>query len=189
MAETKDMLENEYGIKQQVISTRNPQANSMVERAHQTLHQLIRSHDIANNPNIDLDDPFTGILSACAFAMRTTVHATNRATPSQLVFGRDAIQNTLFKADWQYIADRKRHRIIQNNKKENNTRRPHVYQVGDKVIINENPNRKHGNSMHKSPQVVETVYDNGTVKLKRDTPSGGAVYQTWNIRNLTPYKD
>ena len=58
MAETKDMLENEYGIKQQVISTRNPQANSMVERAHQTLHQLIMSHDIANNPNIDLDDPF-----------------------------------------------------------------------------------------------------------------------------------
>ena len=54
----------------------------MVEHAHQTLHQLIRSHDIANNLNIDLDDPFTGILSACAFAMRTTVHTTNRATPS-----------------------------------------------------------------------------------------------------------
>jgi predicted transcriptional regulator YheO len=105
------------------------------------------------------------------------------------VFGRDAIHNTVFKADWQYIADRKRHRIIQNNKKENNTRRQHVYQVGDKVIITENPNRKHGSSMHKSPQIVETVYDNGTVKLKRDTPRGGAVYQTWNIRNLTPYKD
>jgi hypothetical protein len=189
MAETKDMLENEYGIKQQVITTRNPQANSMVERAHQTLHQLIRSHDLANNPDLDLDDPFSGILSACAFAMRTTVHTTNRATPSQLVFGRDAIHNTVFKADWQYIADRKRHRIIQNNKKENNTRRQHVYQVGDKVIITENPNRKHGSSMHKSPQTVETVYDNGTVKLKRDTPRGGAVYQTWNIRNLTPYKD
>jgi ribosomal protein S15P/S13E len=33
MAKAKDMLENEYGIKQQVILTRNPQANSMVERA------------------------------------------------------------------------------------------------------------------------------------------------------------
>ena len=41
MAEVKAMLEEGYGIKQQVISTRNPQANSMVERAHQTLHQMI----------------------------------------------------------------------------------------------------------------------------------------------------
>jgi hypothetical protein len=112
----------------------------MVKHAHQTLHQLIRLHNIANNPDLDLDDPFTGILSACAFAMQTTVHTTNRVTPSQLVFGWDAIHNTVFKADWQYIADRKRHHIIQNNKKKNNTRRPRVYQIGDKVVITENPN-------------------------------------------------
>ena len=41
MAETKEMLEEDYGIMQQVIMTRNPQANSMVERAHQTFHQMI----------------------------------------------------------------------------------------------------------------------------------------------------
>ena len=75
------------------------------------------------------------------------------------------------------IADDQRHALFEAAKR------------GDKVIITENPNRKHGSSMHKSPQTVETVYDNGTVKLKRDTPRGGAVYQTWNIRNLTPYKD
>jgi hypothetical protein len=191
MAKTKDMLKNEYGIKQQVITTQNPQANSMVERAHQTLPQLIRSHDIASNPELNLEDPFTGILSACAFAVQTTVHTTNCVTPSQLVFGRDANHITVFKADWQYwyIADRKCHRIIQNTKKENNTRRHHVYQVGDKVVITEKPNQKYGNLMHKSPQTVETVYDNGTVKLKQDTPRGGAVYQTWNIWSLTLYKD
>jgi hypothetical protein len=85
MAKTKDMLKNEYGInsKQQVITTQNPQANLMVERAHQTLHQLIRLHNIANNLELDLDNPYTGILSVCAFAMQTTVHVTNRATPSQ----------------------------------------------------------------------------------------------------------
>jgi hypothetical protein len=38
MAKTKDMLENKYGIKQQVILTQNPQANAMVKHAHQTLH-------------------------------------------------------------------------------------------------------------------------------------------------------
>jgi hypothetical protein len=31
------MCVNDYGIKQEVISTWNPQANAIVERAHQTL--------------------------------------------------------------------------------------------------------------------------------------------------------
>jgi hypothetical protein len=82
MAETKDMIKNEDGMKQQVITTGNLQANLMVEHAHQTLHLLIRSHDFANNPELNLDDPFTGILLACAFATQTTVHMTNCATPS-----------------------------------------------------------------------------------------------------------
>jgi hypothetical protein len=110
----------------------------MVERAHQTLHQMIRIHDFQNS-NINVEDPFSGILTACAFAMRSTVHTTTRATPTQLVFSRDAITNTLFKADWQYIADRKRHRILQNNKKENAKRIEHVYQVGDKAKVKEDP--------------------------------------------------
>ena len=33
------------------------------------------------------------------------------------------------------------------------------------------------------------VYDNGTVRLEQSTPSGGVVYQTWNIHNVFPYKD
>jgi len=159
----------------------------MVERCHQTLHQMIRVLDFQNNP-IDVEDPFSGILTACAFAMRSTVHTTSRATPTQLVFGRDTITNTLFKADWQYIADRKRHRILQNNTKENAKRIEHVYQVGDKAVVREDPNRKHGEPRYTKPQRVEKVYDNGTVKLKRTTPRGGAIYQIWNIRHVTLYK-
>jgi hypothetical protein len=100
MAKTKDMLKNEYGIKQQVVTTQNPQVNSMVERVHQTLHQLIRSHDIAHNPDIDWDNSFTG-----TFAIQATVHMISKscATPSRLVFGLDAINNTVFKADCKYI--------------------------------------------------------------------------------------
>jgi hypothetical protein len=42
-----------------------------------------------------------GILSALGFAMRATVHTTNRASPAQLVFGRDAMLNVNFEANWQ----------------------------------------------------------------------------------------
>ena len=130
-----------------------------------------------------------GILGAVAFAMRATVHTTTRATPMQLVFGRDAILNTLFEADWQYIKQRKEHRIIQNNKRENAKRTPHEYKVGDLVRIIQAPNTKFGGDACKGPYKVERVYDNGTVRLEQTTGKGGVVHQQWNIRQIAPYGD
>ena len=57
------------------------------------------------------------------------------ATPSQLVFGRDAILNTQFIADWAYIKERKQRVIDQNNIRENAKRRIHTYKVGDSVNV------------------------------------------------------
>jgi len=51
--------------------------------------------------------------------MNSTVHATARTTPRQLVFGHDAMLNASFQADWQFIKERKQRLIIQNNKREN----------------------------------------------------------------------
>ena len=48
-------------------------------------------------------------------------------------------------------------------------------------MVREDPNRKHGEPRYTKPQRGEKVYDNGTVKLKRTTPRGGAIYQIWNI--------
>ena len=57
---------------------------------------------------LDKDDPFTGILVAFMFATQVTVHSsTTKATPSQLVFSRDAIVNLPFKADWESIRESK----------------------------------------------------------------------------------
>jgi hypothetical protein len=49
-------------------------------------------------------------------------------------------------------------------------------------------NRKHGQSKYKGPHKLDRVNDNGTVRLRQDTANGGAVYRTWNIRNIYPYK-
>jgi hypothetical protein len=93
----------------------------MVERAHQTLHNLIRSKRVRDINDLDEHFKWQGILSAVAFAMRATVHTTLNATPSQLVFQRDAIHNIGFQADWQYIKSRKQKLIIQNNVREKAT--------------------------------------------------------------------
>ena len=107
------------------------------------------------------------------------------------MFGRDAVLNISFIADWQYIKDRKQKLILQNNKKENKTRRAHQYKVGDKVMIKEDPNRKHGSDRYSGPHTLTQVNDNGTVKLTKVARRrrGGAVTETWNIRNIDPCLD
>jgi transposase InsO family protein len=190
MAEVIATLRDDYGIVRKPITTRNPQANAMVERAHQTLGNMLRSQDFQNRNDIDMEDPFAGVLAAVGFAMRATVHTTTRATPSQLVFNRDAIHNVGFKADWLYIKNRKQALIDKNNKRENATRIPHQYQVGDQVLVKADLNRKYDTRLpYSAPHTIERVYANGTVKLRQVTQRGGAVTQIWNIRNIKPYKD
>jgi hypothetical protein len=159
----------------------------MIERAHQTIHNLIRSQNITDATSLQ-NGSWEGILSAVCFAMRATVHTTTQATPTQLVFQRDAIHNIRFEADWQYIKERRQRRILQNNAKENAKRKAHVYQVNDTVKVLQDPNRKHGAALYKGPFRITQVNDNGTVVLRQDTANGGAVSQTWNIRNILPYR-
>ena len=52
-AEVRDTLVNEYGVVRKLITTRNPQANSMVERAHQTVHTMIATHNITSKSVLD----------------------------------------------------------------------------------------------------------------------------------------
>jgi len=144
--EVSETLENEYGIKRKIITSRNPQLNSMIERCHKTLHNMIRSAQIKDKRDLDSLLGFKGVLAACWKAMNSTVHTAARATPTQLVFGRDAMLNASFQADWQFIKDRKQRLIIQNNKRENAKRKPHTYNVGDVVVVKAGAGRKHGSN-------------------------------------------
>ncbi len=186
MGEVATMLRRDYGITKKPITTRNPQANAMVERAHATIHNLVRTRRVRGKE--DVKDGWDGVLGAVAFAMRSTVHTTNRATPMQLAFARDAIHNTRFEADWNYMRSRKARLIRQNNERENAKRTPHTFSVGDQVMIIADPSRKHGSDVHTGPYRIASVYDNGTVRLEQRTLRGGVVYQTWNIRKLIPYR-
>ena len=103
MAEFTKMIELEYGIKKKPITKRNPQANAIVERVHQTIGNMIRTFEVQDIDDLDEEDPWSGILTAVAFAVRATIHTTTRATPMQLVFGRNAMLNVLFTANGKYI--------------------------------------------------------------------------------------
>ena len=182
MAELHDMLQNDYGCTVNRTTTRNPQANAIVERVHQTIGNMIRTFFV-DDVELDDKDPYTGILSAVAFATRATIHTTLNATPSQLVFGRDAMLNLEFHADWATIRKRKQKRIDENNQRENAKRLAYTYNVGDKIMVKNDPSRKFGTNAYAGPYQVTRVDDNGTLRYQR-----GRINDVINIRNVSPYE-
>eukprot|EP00957_Ditylum_brightwellii_P145260 11063612-Ditylum_brightwellii.AAC.1 len=56
------LIRDEYGIKCKSITTSNPQANFIVERAHQTIGNLLYTFK-SGSAKLDPEDPWSGILS------------------------------------------------------------------------------------------------------------------------------
>ena len=93
------------------------------------------------------------------------VHTTLQATPMQLVFGQDAIFNMHHNANWRYITTKKQKLFNQNNIKENSSRIPYRYQVGQQVLIKADQSTKYGSNACLGLYMIERVYDNGTVQV------------------------
>ena len=177
--EFKQMVKKDYGIKTKFITTRNPQANAIIERVHQVIANLVRTFNLEEEC-MDEDDPWAGILTSAAFAIRSTFHTTLKATPGQLVFGRDMIMNISHEADWQQIKANKLKKILSNNKRENKKRTPHEYKEGDKVLLEKEANKYERNN--DGPFTITKVNKNGTVRLQM-----GAISDLVNTRRITPY--
>jgi hypothetical protein len=143
---------------------------------------IIRTFSLHDQDDLIAGDPWDGILAATMFALRATYHTTLQATPTQLVFGRDAIMNVQYKADWAAIKERKQKLINKNNAAENKKRKAHTYHVGDKILIRKECKSKYGDDPYSGPYVIEVVNSNGTLRYR-----DGAITDVINIRNCTPY--
>jgi transposase InsO family protein len=178
--EFRNMIKEDYGIKEKPITVRNPQANAIVERIHQVIANIIRTFELEDN-YLDETDPWKGILSATAFAIRATYHTTLQKSPGQLVFGRDMILNIQHKANWEIIRNRKQKIINQNNRRENSHRVPHQYKQGDLVLLERGTENKY-EAPFSGPYPILKVNDNGTVRLQVKK-----VTDNYNIRRIKPY--
>jgi transposase InsO family protein len=113
--EFQRLIKEEHNIEAKPSSKCNPQSNAIVERIHQTIGDMLRAFEVENQPT-DESDPWSGILSAAAWAVRSACHATLQSNPGQLVFGQDMIWDTAHVADWQHVKQRKQTLIDKNNK-------------------------------------------------------------------------
>jgi transposase InsO family protein len=182
--EFQELLQS-YGIKSVPTTVKNPQANSILERAHQTIGNMLRSSNLMTQ---DLTSHFalSRLMHNVQWALNTTYHTTLKATPGQLVFHRDIILPTKYLANWSMIRQARQDQANKNNIQENSSRIPHEYHLHDKVLI-----RRDHPSQGKLLRPTEgpfTIIDisqvnfNGTVLINR-----GNSTERINIRRLLPY--
>ena len=169
-------------MKRKTITLRNPQANAVLERVHQTLGNIIRTFELHEELHLTELEAWQGILAAAAFAIRATYHTTLQHTPSQLVFGRDAILNVQCDVDWTAIKASKQKLIKKNTERENSSRKTYQYHVGDKILVKQGWGAKYAKAPYKGPYQVTRVNTNGTLRYLR-----GVVDDVINIRNVKPY--
>jgi len=106
----KKAISEDYGIERRLITTANPQAacNAVVERVHQVTGNMLRTMGVANCHLLPPPhDPWAGLMAAIAFAIRSSWHASMRATPGQLAFGRDMMLNVRHLANWHCMQSRR----------------------------------------------------------------------------------
>jgi hypothetical protein len=69
---------------------------------HLTLNDSLMTDEV-DGKEVDEKDPWGPFLAYDAYAIRITFHTTFKATPGQLVFGRDMVLPIKFMADWGAI--------------------------------------------------------------------------------------
>ena len=78
--------------------------------------------------------------------------------------------------------------IQKNNERENSKRCKYTYEIGQKVLIKTEQSRKFGKDPYIGPLEVVAVRNNGSLRLKK-LLGRGAVFETYNLRNVFPYKE
>ena len=90
MAEFADMIENDYQITKRPATTRNPQSNSIIERVHQTIGDMLRTFELPKS-EIEGSMALKGIFSVLMFAVHSTYHTMLKLCPCNLYL--DAMQS------------------------------------------------------------------------------------------------
>ena len=91
-ATLREMIINDYGIRVKSITSRNPQANVILERVYQTIGNILHTFKVQNMV-LDDKNPWDGTLASTMFAARAMVHTNIQYTPVQLLFGHNSIRN------------------------------------------------------------------------------------------------
>ena len=166
-------------------TVKNPQANAVCERVHQSIKNILRVL-LRATPPANMDAAADAVDTALATAMhaaRCVVHGTTKFSPGALAFHRDMFLNIPLVADLLFSQQRRQMVIDENLRRANNKRIGFDYQVGQQVLIRCHPLSKLGEKSS-GPFPIEQVHANGTLTIRR-RPN---MTERMNIRRLRPFR-
>ena len=110
-----------FSVKDAQSTSKNPQSNSICERMHPTVVNVIRTFLYSNPPKnmTQAKDMMDDVLAYAIYAMWTTVITTLGSTPGALAFSRDIFLNIPLVADWQTVSRKLEHHVNENLRKAN----------------------------------------------------------------------
>jgi hypothetical protein len=116
-------------IKHMPTSVKNPQLNSILERIHAVVMNMLctAENDTANSVK---PSDIIVCLSGTAWAICSTYHTVLRASPGATIFGQDMLFDILFIADWKKIGEHRQQLTHYYTAHENEGRNNYEYQVG-----------------------------------------------------------
>ena len=173
------------GVEEKSTTSRNPQANAVCERLHQTVANILRT-TMKQHPPQNLEQATAAIDYALSTTMHVTRCATSRAlgiSPGVLVFRRDMFLDLPIIADLMQIQQKRQIMIDENLIRQNRKRRDFNYSVGQEVLVKAVSPAKLEPRAH-GPCRIEIVYTNGTIDILRREN----VIERINIRRVIPFR-
>ena len=180
------LLLQKSNIQDKPTTSKNPQANAVCERMHQTVGNMLRTH-LHGNEYVN-EETANNIVD---HALATTMHATRIAvsrhlgnnSPGAIAFHRDMFLNIPFEADLLAVQERRQLLIDRNLERQNAQRRHFDYQPGQQVLVKVNDPTKLG-VRTVGPFHIEQVHTNGTITIRRSEN----LIERINIRRIIPFR-
>jgi hypothetical protein len=174
-----------HNIHGRATTVKNPQANAICERLHQTvtnaLRPLLYTHPPQNVEEAGLI--VDTALQTAAYSARVAIHSTMKVAPGALAFHRDMLLNIPIIADLELLRTQRQALIDKQLMQANRRRISYDYQPQDEVmVLSYKPDKLDPRAI--GPFTVERVHANGTVTIRRNEH----VTERINIRRLRPYR-
>ena len=179
-------LMQDFGVRDVPTTSRNPTANGICERMHQTVADVLKTR-IQSHPPRTLGDARALVdeaLATASHAIRANVSQATGYSPGALAFHRDMFLDVPLVADLMAIRERRQLAVDTNLRRVNAKRTSYDYAIGQKVLKKRHEWSKLGEKWD-GPFSIERVHVNGNVTIAiRD-----GVTERINIRRVKPYHE
>lgn len=178
-------LINKAGIKPAPTTVKNPQANSICERLHQTIGDVLRT-TIFEDPPEHREGATHAVdyaLATAAYAARTSLHSTLGVSPGALVYNRDMLLDIPVITDLVALKGKRQDVIRKNLARANKHRvKHHDYTIGEQVLkLVYKPDKLEPRAI--GPYRITRVHANGSITIQLTAHTT----ERLNLRRVRPF--